>query len=356
MTRNFSPGGIPGDDVAGYYERRARGGVGLIVTEGIGIDHPSALGNGGLEEVAVPLLHGRAIAGWRNVIDRVHAAGGKIVPQLWHQGPMRVDGTGDHPDAPSMRPSGIWGALGQATVAPPMINRLDVAGRRMSESDIADVIAAYGRTARNAMEAGFDGIALHGAHGYLIDAFLWAGSNVRNDAWGGDLVRRTRFAVEVVREVRRNINENMPVFFRFSQWKQQDYKARIAETPKDLEQILCPLVDAGVDVFDASVRRYSDRAFEGLPHTLAGWSRRVTGKPCGAVGGVGLSGTLYEAVGATVEAQDDFDLLADLFEQGEFDLIGIGRALLQSPNWVRAICAGETMPAFDREIALNHLI
>src|SRR3546814_3700955 len=122
----------------------------------------------------------------------------------------------------------------------------------------------------------------------MIDAFLWSGCNRREDGWGGNLHRRGRFAVEVVRAVRRNIGEEKPIFFRFSQWKQQDYAARLAASPAELEQILGPLVDAGVDVFDASTRRYDDPAFEGSTHSLAAWAKRVTGKPCVAVGGVGL--------------------------------------------------------------------
>lgn len=349
MTRNFSPGGIPGDDVAAYYERRARGGVGLIVTEGIGIDHPAALGDGGLAEVAVPVLHGAAVAAWRAVVERVHAAGGKIFPQLWHQGPMRVEGTGNCPEAPSMRPSGIWGQLGKATVDPEIIRKLEAPTRPMRESEIADVIEAYARSAANAVEAGFDGVALHGAHGYLIDAFLWAGCNRRDDRWGGDIERRGRFAIEVVRAVRRSVGPDLPILFRFSQWKQQDYGARLAGTPTELEAVLAPLAEAGVDMFDASTRRYDDLPFEGSPHTLAGWTRRITDKPCIAVGGVGLSGGLFETgPDGRVDPRDDFDHLAAMFDAGEFDLIGIGRSLLQSPDWVRLLCAGGPLPAFDR--------
>src|SRR3546814_852750 len=85
MTRNFSPGGIPGDNVAAYYRRRAKADVGLIVTEGIGIDHPAALGSGSMGEHDVPVLHGEAVQAWKRVVDGVHAAGGLIVPQLWHK-------------------------------------------------------------------------------------------------------------------------------------------------------------------------------------------------------------------------------------------------------------------------------
>ena len=114
MTRNFSPRGVPGDDVAAYYRRRAEGGTGLLITEGVGIDHPAALGDAGLGENNLPHLYGdEALAAWKRVVDGVHRAGGKIVPQLWHQGVMREPGTGPHPEAPSARPSGLWGPQGR---------------------------------------------------------------------------------------------------------------------------------------------------------------------------------------------------------------------------------------------------
>jgi len=112
MTRGFSPSGVPGDDVAAYYRRRAEGGTGLIITEGVGVDHPAALGGSGVDGDNVPHMYGGdALAGWKRVIDAVHAAGGVIIPQLWHQGVMRETGTGPYPDAATVRPSGIWGPL-----------------------------------------------------------------------------------------------------------------------------------------------------------------------------------------------------------------------------------------------------
>jgi 2,4-dienoyl-CoA reductase-like NADH-dependent reductase (Old Yellow Enzyme family) len=87
MTRNRSPGGVPGANVAAYYQRRAMANVGLIITEGVGVDHPSAIGHATIGEENIPVLHGEAaMAGWRRVVESVHATGGKIVPQLWHMG------------------------------------------------------------------------------------------------------------------------------------------------------------------------------------------------------------------------------------------------------------------------------
>src|SRR5579862_9702493 len=120
MTRGMSPGGIPGENVAAYYCRRAEGGAGLIITEGVAVDHPAACGDAGLDEKDIPLMAGDApLAGWRRVVHQVHAAGGKIIAQLWHQGVLRKVGTGPHPDALSISPSGIWGPLGQLTSVKP---------------------------------------------------------------------------------------------------------------------------------------------------------------------------------------------------------------------------------------------
>lgn len=350
MTRNFSPGGVPGEDVAAYYRRRAEGGTGLLITEGVGIDHPAALGDAGLGESNLPHLYGaEALAGWKRVVAAVHRAGGKIVPQLWHQGVMRDPGTGPHPQAPSLRPSGLWGPVSRArSLAPDYVQRMQAPTQPMSESDIQDVIDAYGRSARHARELGFDGIAVHGAHGYLIDTFLWAETNQRTDAWGGDRRARTRFAAEVVRAIRREAGEAMPIFFRFSQWKQQDFMARLASTPQELEEVLGPIADAGVDVFDGSVRYFDRAEFEGSPLNLSGWARKITGKLAMAIGGIGLDRGFYDSKrDGRAGGADNIRLLMARFARGEFDLIAVGRALLSEPAWAHKLRRGDELPAFD---------
>lgn len=350
MTRCFSPHGVPGENVAGYYRRRAEGGVGLIITEGVGIDHPSALGEAGLDEIDIPELHGAAaLAGWRRVVEQVHAAGGIIFPQLWHMGVMKEQGTGLHPEAPPMRPSGLWGPTDRpSSLDRDYIARVAAPTAPMSEADIADVIAAYARSAANAKAVGFDGIAIHAAHGYLIDTFLWEETNRRADQWGGDRVRRTRFAVEVVKAIRAAIGPAMPIVFRFSQWKQQDFKARLGHTPQELGEVLGPIADAGVDVFDGS-QRYFDRAeFEGSPLNLGGWAQKLTGKPGMTVGGVGVSKGLYDSRrDGGAAASNNLLLLMQRFNRGEFALVGVGRALLQDPEWVRKLRNGEPLPEYD---------
>ena len=272
MTREFAPGGVPGADIAEYYRKRTAGGVGLIVTEGAAIDYPGAV-----DGTAIPHLYGEAaLAGWRGVAQAVHAEGGTIVPQLWHQGPLRDAARSALPNEPGNRPSGLWGTPGVTTYDAAYVAKMVTPTRPMTESEIADIIAAYGRSARFSMEAGFDGIAIHGAHGYLIDSFFWADTNRRTDRWGGSTRARAEFGVEIVKAVRAEIGEDKPIIFRFSQHKQQDYNARFAETPEELGVVLGALADAGVDLFDASIRRFTLPAFEGSDLTLPGWAEVCT--------------------------------------------------------------------------------
>lgn len=350
MTRSFSPGGIPGPDVADYYRRRAEADVGLIVTEGVGIDHPSAIGGGpgALGEENIPLMYGdQALAGWKAVVDAVHAAGGLIMPQLWHMGVMRVPGTGLYKTAPSLRPSGIWGPEGKAMLPPDYLSAMLPPTAPMTESEIADIIAAYARSAANAKAVGFDGIAVHAAHGYLIDTFFWAETNHRQDRWGGDLRNRIRFGVEVIKAIRQAVGPDMPISLRWSQWKQQDYDAQIACSPADLEALLCPLADAGVDLFDTSTRVYSRPAFAGSNTTLAGWAKKVTGKPSMAVGGIGLSKDLQSSFAGGTVAINNLDQAVELFERDEFDLLAVGRSLLIDPQWAIKARNNEPFEPFD---------
>ncbi|GAA4476588.1 NADH:flavin oxidoreductase [Rhodococcus olei] len=342
MTREHSPGGVPGPDVAAYYRRRAEGGTGLVVTEGVAIDHPTAV-----DSPRVPRLHGdQALAGWRRVVDEVHDAGGRIVPQLWHVGPLWGAMAPVDPAVTPMRPSGLWGRAGRTVYPEAYVTHASVPTAAMTEQDIEDVIAAYVRSARNAVDVGFDGVAIHAGHGYLLDAFLWEETNRRDDDWGGDLRRRTRFPVEVVRAIRREIGSDLPIFYRFSQHKQQDYGARIANSPDELAVVLGALVDAGVDVLDASIRRFDQPAFEGSELTLAGWAKKLTGAVSMAVGSVGLDKPLRD--GGTA-APADLAGLHRRLDAGEFDLVALGRLHLADPALAETLRRGGPLPEFDRD-------
>ncbi|MCX4763060.1 NADH:flavin oxidoreductase [Streptomyces sp. NBC_01275] len=324
MTRMFSPGGVPGEDVVSYYARRAAAGVGLIVTEGTYVGHDSAG-----QSDRVPRFHGEEqLAGWAKVADAVHAAGGTIVPQLWHIGMVRQQGEPPFADAPAVGPSGV------------RTDGTEGAGKAMTQRDLDDVIGAFAEAAAAAERIGFDGVELHGAHGYLIDQFLWEGTNRRTDAYGGDLVARTKFAAEVVAAVRETVSPEFPVIFRYSQWKQDAYRARLAETPQELEAILAPLAAAGVDAFHASTRRYWVPEFDDSDLNLAGWTKKLTGKTALTVGSVGLDGDFlkgFQGEGAPVKGIDD---LLDRLERDEFDLVAVGRALLQDPQWAAKVLDG----------------
>lgn len=328
MTRSFSPGGIPGEDVAAYYRRRAEGGVGLIITEGTYPPHPAA----GFDP-KVPHLYGEAaLQGWRRVVEQVHAAGGHIFSQIWHLGLQVSSGP---PPPEGMHPVGPSGEYA------------------MTEEDIDAAVRAYAEAAQSAQEAGFDGVELHGAHGYLIDQFFWEKTNQRTDRYGGDLVARTRFATEAISEVRRRVGAEYPVALRFSQWKIDNYDAKLAKTPGDLEEFLRPLVDAGVDIFHCSTRRFWEPEFEGSDLNLAGWTKKLTGKPTITVGCVTLSADLMTSFRSTdVVPSTGLDELLDRLERGEFDLVAVGRALIANPDWAATIKAKspEDLRPFDRSL------
>ena len=319
MTRQFSPGGIPGEDVVAYYRRRASS-LGLLITEGTYVDHPSA----GTSDRVPRFFGADALAGWRQVAAAVHAEGGAIFPQLWHVGAQRKPGAPPFPGAAIVSPSG-----------------LDAAGQRIgtpaSTQTLADIAASFARAAADAQAAGFDGVELHGAHGYLLDQFHWAASNHRADGYGGDIAGRVRFSAEVAAAVRAAVGPDFPVAFRFSQWKIGNYDARIAESPEELAAFLTPLADAGVSMFHVSTRRYWLPAFAGSERTLAGWTRHLSGLPVIAIGSVGVA-TQFQA-SPDEDALPTLTLapLVELLRRGEFDLVALGRAVLADPEWARKL-------------------
>lgn len=329
MTRECSPGGVPDPAVAAYYRRRAAGGTGLIITEG---SPPVAAGSFGAR---VPRFYGDdALAGWAKVVEAVHAEGAAIVAQLWHVGAFEPStiGMADSLAAPPERlsPSGL------AAPGRPL-------GRAMTSRDIDATIAAFGAATAAARRLGFEGIEIHGAHGYLPDQFLWAGTNRREDRWGGDLVARTRFAVALVRECRHQAGPDLAISFRLSQWKQLDYSARIATTPAELAQVVEPMAEAGVDLFHCSTRRYWEPAFDGSELGLAGWVRTLSGRPTIAVGSVTLGNDFKSPHGKqqAAVAPEQVDDLERRLQAGEFDLVAVGRALLANPDWVQRVASGQ---------------
>jgi len=204
-----------------------------------------------------------------------------------------------------------------------------------------------------------DGVEIHGAHGYLIDQFFWEGSNQRTDEYGGSLAKRSRFAIELVETVRAAVGPDYPIIFRFSQWKQQDYAARLVTTAEQLGEFLTPLSAAGVDIFHCSTRRFWEPEFEGSELNLAGWTRQLTGKPTITVGSVGLDGEFLQFMVKTdkVAQPANIEGLLERLNRQEFDLVAVGRALICDPDWALKIRDGrmQDILPFSRE-ALKTLV
>ena len=320
MTRGFATDGAVGALHTDYYRKRAEGGVGLIVTEGVVVDRPASR-----NEPHVPKFYGEDVEGWRDVVGAVHKAGGAIAPQIWHTGAVRSSSMDWKADTTVESPSGLTGP-GKPS------------GEAMSEEAIADTVAAFAKGAADAKRLGFDSVEVHGAHGYLVDQFFWEGTNLREDHYGGQtLAERSRFAAEIVAAIREAVGPSFPLILRVSQWKQQEYTARLALTPQEMTDWLAPLVEAGVDVLHCSQRRFWEPEFpeidgaEGL--NFAGWAKKLTGALTISVGSVGLKGDFLQVFKGQHSEPASIDGLIERMERDEFDMIAVGRALITDPDW-----------------------
>ncbi|REC41211.1 MULTISPECIES: NADH:flavin oxidoreductase [Chryseobacterium] len=312
MTRAQSDNGVPTQQITDYYARRAASEVGLILSEGTVINRPASKN---LQNI--PDFYGtEALNGWKNVIDAVHENGGKMGPQIWHVGDTRM--SEDYPSVEMEKAS------------------------TMTLEDIQDTIAQFAASAKSAKDLGFDVLEIHGAHGYLIDQFFWDVTNTRTDEYGGKTLKeRSRFAVDVVKAIRAAVGEDFTIIIRLSQWKQQDYSVKLANTPEEMEEWLLPLKEAGVDIFHCSQRRFWEAEFEGSDLNFAGWAKKITGQPTITVGSVGLEGDFMAAFGGHGTEKTDLTELTRRLERGDFDLVAVGRALLQDPEWVKKVKEGK---------------
>ncbi|WP_312171961.1 NADH:flavin oxidoreductase [Chryseobacterium sp.] len=318
MTRAQSDNGVPTQQIADYYARRAAAEVGLILSEGTVINRPASK-----NMQNIPDFYGtEALNGWKNVIDAVHHNGGKMGPQIWHVGDTRS--SADYPTVEMEKAS------------------------TMTLEDIQDTIAQFAASAKSAKDLGFDVLEIHGAHGYLIDQFFWEGTNTRTDEYGGKTIKeRSRFAVDVVKAIRAAVGEDFTIIIRLSQWKQQDYSVKLAHTPEEMKEWLLPLKDAGVDIFHCSQRRFWEPEFEGSDLNFAGWAKKITGQPTITVGSVGLEGDFMAAFGGQGTEKADLTELTKRLERGDFDLVAVGRALLQDPEWAKKVKEQNTEALLD---------
>lgn len=301
MTRRRSPDGIPTETVAEYYRRRAAGGIGLIITEGTLVEHPLAAPVNDIPRIAED-----TVDAWRMVLDEIRKTDTKTFVQLWHQGPKARPGIG----AISVEEDG-------AEVVP-----------AATEKDREEIFDAFVKGAVLAQEIGFEGIEFHGAHGYLLDSFL---------RWG-----QVDFVCDIVRETRRLVGAQYPICIRFSQWQVANFESQQFQSPRDLESVLLPLKDAGVDIFHASTRRFWLPEFEGSDLNLAGWTRKITGSPTMSVGNVGL--VTKELFG---DGPESFHELKRRFDNEEFDMIAVGRPLLSDAEWPNKVREGRQDEVVD---------
>lgn len=242
---------------------QAQQNIALHISEPLAIDDPAA--------AATPnsphLRTGHELRFWKSICRAVHATGCKIAAQLYHAGLARDAADFPPESAEPVGPSGIHPTSLQPITAP------------MSRPRMKEVKAAFARTAAMARAVGFDAVEIQGAHGYLIDQFLWQETNQRTDEYGGSIPARTRFACEVVHAVRKAVGSRFPIIFHIAQWKPGHNNARLAHTAYELGELLHPLSDAGVDIFHCSALHHARPALEGNPLTLAAWVRLLTDKP-----------------------------------------------------------------------------
>lgn len=331
MQRGFMSDGAPTPKMVEYMRRCAAGGAGLIISESTSPDHPSAYWQ--------PIM-GRMEAGtleaWRPVVDAVRSEGAAFLLQIWHPGSMRKVAEG-HPLAgyPALSPSGLIQA-GRTN------------GRAMTRQDLEELKLAYVRAAEHAQLLGADGVEVHSAHGYLLDQFLWAETNRREDEYGGrSLAGRARYSAEIVAAIRAAVGPGLVISYRFSQFKEVDYGAAVASDPEDLRGMLTLLRASGVDMFNVSSRRFHKCEWpERHPEcTISEWVKSLTDAPVMTCGSVGLNVEMFanlfddqEPSELTIER--DLQILADRVRRGTLDLVGVGRMHIANNDFVSKVRAG----------------
>lgn len=319
MQRGMCVDGAPSADLAAYYARRAQGGVALVIGESAAIDHPSAT----VQPTSAHLV-ARTAAGWAACVDAVRAQGGQMMLQLWHEGAMRTDG--------------------QALSASGLAHPGKESGRAATLDELAEIREGFVRSARLAQDIGACGVEVHAAHGYFLDQFLWAGTNLREDGYGGpDIRHRARFPAEIVAAIRAACGPQFVISLRFSQWKEVDYTARVAPTPEDLATMTDLFRTAGVDVLHASTRRFWEAEWAGDQRNLAGWTR-ASGLPVITVGSVGLDTDVMDvfmkAVDPGPRVAEAMGELAAGMAAGDYDMVAVGRALIGDPDFVSKLADG----------------
>lgn len=324
LTRvSATPDGCATAEMAEYYRRYAQGGWGLIVSEATYVDDHAAQGYFRQPGIVTPAQ----IAAWQQVTDAVHGAGGRIVLQLSHAGAL-----------------GQGNPRGRATVAPSAVRPAGEIARRyrgmgpyaiptpLDEAGIAAIIAAFGQAARNAMQAGFDGVEIHGANGYLIHQFLTPDSNRRTDGWGGALENRLRFPLAVLQAVRQAVPADRILGLRLSQSRANDASAQWQDGAAEAEGIFSAMGRVPGLYLHISSHTGCAPVFDS-GRSLAGLARHHSGHPVIANGRL-----------------ESGDLAESLLASGEADLISLGKAAIADPFWPAKTLRGEAPQAFHPDM------
>ncbi len=322
MTRvSATADGLATPRMASYYAAFAAGGFGLVVTEGVYTD--TAYSQGYLFQPGLTSSLQRDA--WRVVVDGVHSHGACIVAQLMHAGalsqgnPFRPETKGPSAVQPKGQQMGFYRGDGPYQVPKPM-----------SLVDIQEVVSGFAEAAALAKAAGFDGVEIHGANGYLLDQFLTDHSNVRNDKYGDGLEGRLKLIVEVIDATRRAVGEDFLVGLRISQGKVNDFVHRWAGGEADAELIFRTLGQQPIDYLHTTEFEAWQPAFaEGGP-SLAALARRYVTVP------VLANGSLHDPTRA-----------ASLLDGGEADMVSLGRGALTHPDWPARVRAGMPLDPFD---------
>jgi N-ethylmaleimide reductase len=322
MTRSRAPGNLPNELMAEYYGQRAS--AGLIITEGTS-PSPNGLGYARIPGISSP----EQTAGWKLTTDAVHAGRGKIFIQLMHAG--RVGSIFNLPKTAELVAPSAVAVSGKIWTDSQGEQPYDLP-RQMTTGDIRIAIQEYVKASKNAVAAGFDGVEIHGANGYLITQFLDPGSNIRNDDYGGDPVRRNRFAIEVAKEVSAAIGAGR-VGIRLSPYgvfndMSGTYEG-IAEQYTQLAEELGKLGLAYIHLVDHSAMG-APKPDPATVKAMCQAFRHAGGKAIILSGG-------YDRERAEADLQS-----------GDADLIAFGRPFISNPDFVEKLKNGETLAEPDQ--------
>ncbi len=306
---------IPRQDVLDFLVRRAKNGATVVYTEAIVTDYESAQGYPGQARITTQ----RQIDAWKPVVQAIEAEGSVAIMQIFHCGRMAW---------PEINPAGR--VIAPSPIAPeqdnPLTGKPYPVPEPMSHFDIQHVINGFAETAKGAVEAGFHGIEIHGAHGYLISQFLSSYSNQRTDAYGGSVENRFHFAREVIQAVKKAVPDDRLLIFRISNWGIADMEVSLFQDHSEYQKTVRLLSKEPVDAVSVSTYDYKSPAF-GTDRNMAQLTREATKLP------IMICGKIFDRASAEDAAKDA-------------DIVLSGKSFLLNPDWVADVQAGKKLPMY----------